>query len=60
MAAIFPGVTRTVSIDIYDRVQALEYTGANQTALALLIFSFVVLSVVYALNRRVWAVYPFK
>jgi len=55
-----PGVTRTVSIDIYDRVQALEYTSANQTAVVLLIFSFAVLSVVYALNRRVWAVYPFK
>jgi len=55
-----PGVTRTVSIDIYDRVQALEYTSANQTALTLLIFSFVVLSLVYALNRRVWAVYPFR
>ncbi len=55
-----PGVTRTVSIDIYDRVQALEYGSANQTAVVLLIFSFTVLSVVYALNRRVWAVYPFK
>ncbi len=47
-----PGETRTVSIDIYDQVQALEYSGANQTALALLVFSFVVLSLVYALNRR--------
>jgi molybdate transport system permease protein len=55
-----PGVTRTVSIDIYDRVQALEYGSANQTAVVLLIFSFTVLSMVYALNRRVWAVYPFK
>lgn len=55
-----PGVTRTVSIDIYDRVQALEYATANRTALVLLVFSFSVLSVVYALNRRVWAVYPFK
>jgi molybdate transport system permease protein len=55
-----PGVTRTVSIDIYDQVQAANYSTANQTALILLIFSFVVLSVVYALNRRVWAVWPFK
>lgn len=55
-----PGVTRTISIDIYDRVQSLEYASANETALMLLIFSFAVLSVVYALNRRVWAVYPFK
>lgn len=47
-----PGLTRTVSIDIYDRVQELDYAGANQTALLLLLFSFTVLSVVYGLNRR--------
>jgi molybdate transport system permease protein len=55
-----PGVTRTVAIDIYDQVQALNYSSANQTALALLAISFVVLSLVYALNRRVWAVWPWK
>jgi molybdate transport system permease protein len=49
-----PGVTRTVSIDIYDKVQAFNYPGANATALVLLIISFAVLSLVYALNRRVW------
>ncbi len=54
------GVTRTVSIDIYDEVQALNYAGAAQTALALLIFSFVILSVVYAINRNMWAVWPLK
>lgn len=46
------GVTRTVSIDIYDRVQALEYGAASQMALALLVFSFAVLSLVYGINRR--------
>ena len=55
-----PGVTRTVSISIYDQVQALEYGAANQTALVLLAMSFAVLSVVYALNRKVWAVWPWK
>lgn len=49
-----PGVTRTVSIDIYDKVQAVNYSGANATALVLLAISFVTLSVVYGLNRRVW------
>jgi molybdate transport system permease protein len=48
------GITRTVSIDIYDRVQALDYAGAHQTALFLLIISFLVLCVVYGLNRRVF------
>jgi molybdate transport system permease protein len=52
------GVTRTVSIDIYDRVQALDYAGAHQTALLLLLISFVVLSVVYGVNRRVWSPWP--
>lgn len=47
-----PGVTRTVSIDIYDSVQALDYRQAGETALLLLAASFFVLSVVYALNRR--------
>src|SRR5277367_5540333 len=37
-----PGVTRTVSIDIFDRVQASEYAAANQTALLLLALSFAV------------------
>jgi molybdate transport system permease protein len=54
-----PGVTRTASIDVYDQVQALDYSAANQTALALLVFSFVILSLVYGLNRRArfqWAI----
>ena len=46
------GVTRTVSIDIYDRAQSLDYAGASQTALLLLLISFAVLSAVYGINRR--------
>ncbi len=55
-----PGVTRTVSIAIYDDVQAFSYASANRTALALLLFSFLVLSIVYAVNRRAWAAWPSK
>src|SRR6202142_3508458 len=55
-----PGVTRTVSIDIYDQVQAFNYAAANQTALLLLAISFVVLSLVYGLNRKVWAMWPWR
>ncbi len=55
-----PGVTRTVSIDIYDQVQALNYAAANQTALVLLAISFAALSLVYGVNRKVWAVLPWK
>ncbi len=50
-----PGITRTVSIDIYDRVQAMDYSGAHNMALLLLAISFVVLAVVYSVNRRVWS-----
>ncbi len=53
-----PGVTRTISIAIYDQVQGLQYDAANQTALALLAFSFVVLASVYALMRKPWSVAP--
>jgi molybdate transport system permease protein len=45
------GVTRTVSIDIYDRAQSLDYAGASETALVLLLISFAVLSAVYGINR---------
>ncbi len=55
-----PGVTRTVSIDIYDHVQSLEYAEAGRLALVLLAISFAVLSVVYAVNRRVWTPWPAK
>lgn len=48
-----PGVTRTVSIDIYDRVQSLDYAGASHTAFLLLLISFTVLAAVYGINRRV-------
>jgi molybdate transport system permease protein len=55
-----PGVTRTLSIDIYDQVQAARYSAANQTALVLLVLSFVLLSIVYGLHRRPWTVGPWK
>jgi molybdate transport system permease protein len=52
------GVTRTVSISIYDQVQALNYGAAWQTSLFLLGFSFVVLALTYSLQRRIWPVWP--
>src|SRR5271155_3788174 len=55
-----PGVTKTVSIDIYDNVQALDYAGANRTALVLLVISFAVLSLVYGVNRKVGVAWPWK
>jgi molybdate transport system permease protein len=53
-----PGVTRTVSVSIYDEVQALNYAAANQTSLALLAFSFVVLAATYGFQRKVIQIWP--
>jgi len=53
-----PGITRTVSISIYDDVQGLDMAAAHHTALLLLVFSLAALSAVYALMRKPWAVAP--
>ncbi|TLD41657.1 MAG: Molybdenum transport system permease protein ModB [Candidatus Jettenia ecosi] len=47
-----PGITRVASVAIYDEVQALNYGTANIYAAILLAFSFVILAVVYFINRR--------
>src|SRR5712692_10001255 len=47
-----PGVTRTVSIAIYDDVQAVNYAQAGMTSLVLLGSSFAALSVTYLLQRK--------
>jgi molybdate transport system permease protein len=49
-----PGVTRTVSISIYDAVQSLDYAAASRTSLLLLIVSFLILAYTYSLQRSVW------
>jgi len=49
-----PGVTRTVSISIYDAVQALDYQLASRTSALLLVISFVILAITYSLQRTVW------
>jgi molybdate transport system permease protein len=49
-----PGVTRTVSISIYDAVQSLDYAAAGRTSLLLLVVSFAILVLTYALQRTVW------
>lgn len=53
-----PGVTRTVSVSIYDNVQALDYAAAGQTSLFLLVASFLILAAVYAANRRGSVTWP--
>ncbi|MCS7033033.1 MAG: molybdate ABC transporter permease subunit [Phycisphaerae bacterium] len=48
-----PGVTRTLSIAIYDDVQAMNYAAAHFTSAVLLLFSFAVLCLTFALQRRI-------
>lgn len=53
-----PGETQVLSISIYDHVEALEYTEAHWISAGLLLFSFALLMMVYALNRRFSVVQP--
>ncbi len=45
-----PGVTRVVSVQIYDHVEAFEYSQAHSLSAMMLIFSFVVLLLIYTLR----------
>jgi molybdate transport system permease protein len=47
-----PGETRTISIAIYDRVQAFAMGEAAAMSAALLAFSFIAVGVVYGLGQR--------
>ncbi len=47
-----PGETRVASIAIYDHVEGLEYAHAHWLSGGLLLLSFLLLVMVYALNRR--------
>lgn len=47
-----PGETQVVSIAIYDHVESLEYTNAHWLSGGLLLLSFILLMMVYAINRR--------
>ena len=45
-----PGRTRVVSVQIYDHVEALEYTQAHWLAGGMVLFSFLVLLALYTFN----------
>lgn len=47
-----PGITRTVSISIYDDVQAVNYSQAAMTSLVLLASSLLALSITHLVNRK--------
>lgn len=47
-----PGETRVVSVQIYDHVEALEYTQAHWLAAGMVVFSFIVLLSIHMLQPR--------
>ncbi|MGB4347418.1 MAG: molybdate ABC transporter permease subunit [Burkholderiaceae bacterium] len=46
-----PDKTRVISVQIYDHVEAIEYSNAHWLSAGMLGFSFVVLLILYSLNR---------
>lgn len=47
-----PGQTRVISIAIYDHVETLNYAEAHLWSAGLVVFSLLVLTLVYTLNRQ--------
>jgi molybdate transport system permease protein len=47
-----PGKTRVISIAIYEHVETIRYYEAHVLSAILIVFSFLVLFLVYAMNRR--------
>ena len=48
-----PGKTRVVSVQIYDHVEAMEYTEAHWLAGGMVVFAFLVLFALYTFNNSV-------
>jgi molybdate transport system permease protein len=47
-----PGRTRVASVAIYDEVQSLNFGTANQYAFILFAVSFVLLTIIYSINKK--------
>ncbi|MDK2776210.1 MAG: molybdate ABC transporter permease subunit [Pseudomonadota bacterium] len=47
-----PGATRVISVQIYDHVEALEYTEAHILSIGMVVFSFIVLMLLYGFRRQ--------
>ncbi|WP_292009717.1 molybdate ABC transporter permease subunit [Chryseobacterium sp.] len=47
-----PKETRIASVAIYDEVQALNFEAANQYALVLFVLSFLILLIIFSINRK--------
>ncbi len=51
-----PGVTQTLSILIYDEVQAMNYADAARISMIMLVFSFTMLCMIFSVQRRIMPV----
>jgi molybdate transport system permease protein len=47
-----PGRTKVISISIYESLETLDYAAAHVLSAGMLVFSFIALLIVFALNRR--------
>lgn len=47
-----PGETKVLSILVYEHAESMNYAAAHRLSLLMLLFSFLVLFVVYGMNRR--------
>jgi molybdate transport system permease protein len=46
-----PGATRVMSVQIYNHVEAMQFANAHWLAGSMLLFSFIVLSLVYGMRK---------
>ena len=53
-----PGRTKVLSVLIYDHAEAMNYAGAHKLSILLLSIAFIVLFIVYAVNRRFDSIRP--
>jgi molybdate transport system permease protein len=47
-----PGETQVISVLIYEHVESLQYAQAHSLSAAMIIFSFVVLLLLYGFNQK--------
>lgn len=47
-----PGKTKVLSVAVYDHVESLEYLHAHALSAGMVLFAFIVLLALYAINRR--------
>ena len=53
-----PGRTKVISIAVFEHVETLDYAQAHLLSAGLLVFSFLLLLLIFSLNRRIPVRYP--